>query len=259
MHHLGLVAYYGDANVGLAWATLTRCLEIFRALENERHVATVQISMAEVARSRGELVVANDLLIGALGMVADLQDGPLLAHALYTSAAVAADAARPSLALRLLGAAEAAEHACGAPAWPVVLSTSRTWLASVVAQLGSPRAAGLRAAGADLSVAEAAKLMAAGRDDDGNPLTAREREIAVLIASGLTNRSIAAGLFVSERTVDGHVTRMLGKLGFTSRSQIAAWVVTTARPVGEAPEQAHSLMLVDVAEPTLGLSNSGTR
>jgi len=55
------------------------------------------------------------------------------------------------------------------------------------------------------------------------PLTPREREIAAMIARGLTNREIAARLYVGERTVESHVRNALQKLGFVSRSQIAAW------------------------------------
>ncbi|MDL4819558.1 LuxR C-terminal-related transcriptional regulator [Actinomadura opuntiae] len=56
-------------------------------------------------------------------------------------------------------------------------------------------------------------------------LTAREREIARLVARGLTNRGIADELVISPATVARHVTNILTKLGFSSRAQIAAWVV----------------------------------
>jgi predicted ATPase/DNA-binding CsgD family transcriptional regulator len=56
-------------------------------------------------------------------------------------------------------------------------------------------------------------------------LTLREREVAALVADGLSNRAIAARLVISQRTVDGHVERILAKLGFTSRAQVAAWAV----------------------------------
>ncbi|GAB3615563.1 hypothetical protein GCM10027416_01200 [Okibacterium endophyticum] len=55
-------------------------------------------------------------------------------------------------------------------------------------------------------------------------LTVREAEIAELVAAGHGNADIAATLFISRRTVEGHVQRILGKLEFRSRSQIAAWV-----------------------------------
>src|SRR5579864_7540286 len=54
-------------------------------------------------------------------------------------------------------------------------------------------------------------------------LSRREREIAGLVAEGLTNREIARRLFISERTAEGHVEQIRNKLGFTSRSQVASW------------------------------------
>ncbi len=55
-------------------------------------------------------------------------------------------------------------------------------------------------------------------------LTRREREVAILVAQGLTNREIATRLFISERTAESHVEQIRGKLGFRSRVQIANWV-----------------------------------
>jgi pimeloyl-ACP methyl ester carboxylesterase len=57
-------------------------------------------------------------------------------------------------------------------------------------------------------------------------LTFREREVAALVAQGFSNRDIAGRLFVTERTAEGHVQSILNKLGFNSRVQIAAWVVS---------------------------------
>jgi predicted ATPase/DNA-binding CsgD family transcriptional regulator len=55
-------------------------------------------------------------------------------------------------------------------------------------------------------------------------LTRRELEVAELIAEGMTNRQIAEVLVISRRTAEGHVERILAKLGFTSRSQVATWI-----------------------------------
>lgn len=55
-------------------------------------------------------------------------------------------------------------------------------------------------------------------------LSRREREVAQLVAGGLSNREIAGRLFLSERTVDNHVHHILDKLGFDSRVQIATWL-----------------------------------
>jgi DNA-binding NarL/FixJ family response regulator len=53
-------------------------------------------------------------------------------------------------------------------------------------------------------------------------LTRREEEVAYLVSDGLTNRQISEELFISERTVDAHVRKILKKLGLRSRAQIAA-------------------------------------
>lgn len=54
-------------------------------------------------------------------------------------------------------------------------------------------------------------------------LTRRELEVAALIASGMTNRQIAERLVISRRTAEGHAERILAKLGFAARSQVASW------------------------------------
>lgn len=56
-------------------------------------------------------------------------------------------------------------------------------------------------------------------------LTEREREVATLVAQGKSNREIADTLVVSKRTVAAHIGNILNKLGFASRTQIAAWAV----------------------------------
>ncbi|MFJ6784744.1 response regulator transcription factor [Streptomyces yangpuensis] len=91
-------------------------------------------------------------------------------------------------------------------------------------------AAGLHA-GEALTIDEAvdrALERATARSDgpDGSfapALTPRELQVAQLICQGLTNKEIAATLVVSPRTAEGHVHRLLVKLGLTSRLQIASW------------------------------------
>ena len=65
------------------------------------------------------------------------------------------------------------------------------------------------------------------RSDAG--LTAREREVASLVAAGESNREIAEALVISQGTAEIHVKHILGKLGFKSRAQIAAWVAERAQ------------------------------
>jgi DNA-binding NarL/FixJ family response regulator len=66
-------------------------------------------------------------------------------------------------------------------------------------------------------------LTAAAAHDTGE-LSAREIEVARLVASGLPNRAIAAELFVSVATVKTHVSHILTKLGLGSRVDLAGWV-----------------------------------
>ena len=58
----------------------------------------------------------------------------------------------------------------------------------------------------------------------GEMLTSRERQIAELVARGLSNREIAERLVISKRTVDAHVNHIFGKLGLSSRVQLTIWL-----------------------------------
>lgn len=72
------------------------------------------------------------------------------------------------------------------------------------------------------------------RVDNSSVLSARETEIAALVAEGLGNPAIAARLVLSRRTVEGHVQRILAKLGFRSRSQIAVWAAQHITSIADA-------------------------
>jgi DNA-binding CsgD family transcriptional regulator/sugar lactone lactonase YvrE len=87
-------------------------------------------------------------------------------------------------------------------------------------------------------------------------LTRREREVAELVARGLTNREIAARLFISERTAESHVEQIRGKLGFHTRTQIAAWVAANGgngrATVGDVPPTPSPIATARVAPLRLG-------
>src|SRR6185369_6089837 len=67
-------------------------------------------------------------------------------------------------------------------------------------------------------------------DEPWRPLTAREFEVARLIAEGLTNGEIAERLEIAPKTASSHVEHILAKLGVTRRAEIAAWTAAIARP-----------------------------
>ena len=59
------------------------------------------------------------------------------------------------------------------------------------------------------------------RSAPGADLTVREREIAKLVAVGLTNREIAERMYLSPRTVEAHLARLFAKLGVATRTAVA--------------------------------------
>ena len=67
---------------------------------------------------------------------------------------------------------------------------------------------------------------------DEAPLTARELQVARLIAAGRSNKEIAAELVIAQRTAENHVEHIFTKLGFTARAQVAAWAAVS-QPDGE--------------------------
>jgi DNA-binding CsgD family transcriptional regulator len=115
---------------------------------------------------------------------------------------------------------------------------ARVELAEVLSRRQAPGDLGQAAAALDAAAGEAEQLgmipfttrieqlrAAAWRSTSAvsSLLSPRELEVARLVARGLTNKQIGEALFVSERTAENHVQHILVKLGFSSRSQIAAW------------------------------------
>ena len=69
------------------------------------------------------------------------------------------------------------------------------------------------------------------RSEPQTGLTARQTEVAALVAEGLTNRQIAERLSITERSAESHLERIRLRLGFTSRAQVAAWFVAAGPQV----------------------------
>jgi non-specific serine/threonine protein kinase len=157
-----------------------------------------------------------------------------IAEGLAGLAAVSAAQGGLAQAVRLFGAAEGVRAEHRGPVWPAERFEVERQIEAVRARLPEPHFAEHRRAGTLLSlehaIAEAlapalGQPPAASRGTDG--LTPREHEVARLIAQGHSNRAIAAALVISERTTEHHVANILAKLDFSSRAQVAAWVVAT--------------------------------
>ena len=114
---------------------------------------------------------------------------------------------------------------------------TRRLLATALRNLGQRRQgqAELRRIDEEMAAADGAPVPAT-RSRPGPMLSAREREVALLVARGLRNREIAERLFISERTVENHIHRMLERTGFRSRSELAAHVATLSGGLSVSPE-----------------------
>jgi DNA-binding CsgD family transcriptional regulator len=103
------------------------------------------------------------------------------------------------------------------------------------------------ALGSDPLLARGAELsrVARGRGEEfepWHPLTAREFEVARLVAQGLTNAEIGEQLFVSPRTASAHMEHILAKLGVARRAEIAAWASTVSTPSSAGPAAASGVV-----------------
>ena len=137
--------------------------------------------------------------------------------------------------LQLAGAARALSRLSGALAaptweryWAAVLRRATVALPSAIAERALNEGSRLDLQGAfTLALA----VTTGGSTSDrryvevaGIRLTRRERDIAVMVARGMSSRQIASALVLAERTVEGHVENLRNKLGVHSRASVAAWV-----------------------------------
>jgi predicted ATPase/DNA-binding CsgD family transcriptional regulator len=220
-------------------ALLTGRVEAACSLFERCDAAAAELGLAPLsARARlmlgyplldlSELSAARAALAEGFQMSADVGDRWFVQLGLGAFAGLAAKTGRPRLALRLAGAAEAYRDANEFSMPGPIEEIVDRWLVPTRARAG-PAAGRLLAEGRRLSPEEAVGLALANEPDDAPPpgprqtLTRREVEVASLVARGLTNRDIAAQLFLSVRTVEVHVDHILTKLGFHTRTQLAAW------------------------------------
>ncbi|MFC7219202.1 ATP-binding protein [Streptomyces polyrhachis] len=187
----------------------------------------------------GKLEDSRELGQSVLPSIAEQGETMSLAATVEFLSWVAGAEHEHELAATLLGGATTLWRQVGATLWGVrALNTLHTDIENtLMLSLGAERFSQAYTHGTMLPVPELVDL-ALGRAPetarvppqdrrDGSalgPLTPREREVAALIAEGLSNRQIAERLVISKRTADAHVDHILTKLGFNSRAQVAAMV-----------------------------------
>ena len=217
-------------------------------------------NLGHVAQHHAEHARATALFKESLSLRQQEGEKEGIAEALAGLAGVAASTRQPERAARLFGAAETLRAAIHQDIRRQNREPYDLYLPLARAQLGEAAFSQAWAEGravtleqaihyaltepATLPEVKAAALErpSASRESQQavGGLTAREREVAVLIAQGKTNRAIATELVVSIKTVEAHITRILSKLGFSSRSQIAGWAIH--KQLADAPQDLNTQM-----------------
>jgi predicted ATPase/DNA-binding CsgD family transcriptional regulator len=239
----GLARARGDHEAALAH--FRDALALYREIDARADSARCLAGIGWVALSQRDLELARSSLTESIEL--SLASGQRLAVArgLEAFAMLAIAGGDLARAVRLQGAALTLQKTVGHVPSGSARARLDDLLAAARRELGPPAAEALLAEGAAMS-ADAAVRLATGQasaelpGDAARPvvpaqaaaplssgplstLTAREREIAALIARGLSNRGIADELVISPATAARHVANIFAKLGFSSRAQVAAW------------------------------------
>jgi non-specific serine/threonine protein kinase len=247
---LGYVSYR-LGNLEQATACYTEAVSLSQNVGLLNGGANAQFGLAQVALSEGDPQAAKTLFQEGLFAYRRINDAAAVAICLAGLAQVQISTGQPMRAARVLGAADALLETSGArmnwhdklhydssikttqdqmeqvafaAAWAEgrVLQTEQA-IAYALAEPSEP--------GAQHPLPSLTPLRAAKEQFGG--LTAREREVAALVAQGSSNREIAKLLVVSERTVGAHISNILSKLEFASRTQIATWAI--AKGLSKSP------------------------
>lgn len=233
MAQLGFVlCLLGDPSAAIKLCS--ECLEIC-----ERHgewwARSWALWVTGLARwTRGEYRDAADPLVGALESKHTLHDRLGMSASVELLAWIAVEGRYAKRAAMLFGACRTLWASVGSTLFgsASLIETHDQYEQRARCALGGTAFAQHNEEGAKLSVSEIVDLARAGPSaptqlsSELPRLTKRESEVLNLIAKGMSNRDIAERLVISQRTVEGHVEKVLGKTGLKSRSQVAAWMAS---------------------------------
>jgi predicted ATPase/DNA-binding CsgD family transcriptional regulator len=213
-----------EAACGLHERCVALCRELGFDSIGARALQNIGITRLEL----GDLTAARTALREGLSASVALGDRFIIPIGLTGFAGLAARTGNHRMALRLAGAAEACRGIYESAMPEALRAYLEDWLAPALKTAGAaaPR---LVAEGRQMTVTAALEYALADDAEEAwrpgpqQALTRRETEVAMLAARGLTNRDIAARLCLSVRTVEVHVDHILTKLGFRTRTQLAAW------------------------------------
>ena len=234
----------GDA--ARAISLLEESCAIFRELGDREGIASSQGHRARPALRQGEHASATAACVESIALFRELGALWGVPDGVETLAAVTLARGEPERAARLLGAAEALRLTIGVPVPPADRPRCESLLAAARSRLGKAAFAQARQEGRRMPLERALPDEPEVGDDDapalggatahgraGAPLTARQVEVAALVAEGLTNRQIAERLVIAEGTARIHLEHIFRRLGVTSRAQLAAWAVEHGLASGE--------------------------
>lgn len=222
----------------LAVSRIMECLAIFEAQGTAGPIAYAYRLLGHALFERGDLEQAAHWYAESLRRSEHGRRGPTWSamECVEGMAGIALARGRCERAAHLFGAADVFRQTRGYPRRAHDAARYAERIAALRTALGEARLQAALTAGGRLALQEAIdEALAApergkgdardrpARPGGDDPLTAREREVASLVARGKTNREIAAALVISERTAAAHLQNILNKLGFSSRAQIAAW------------------------------------